>query len=269
MSFIDLHTHLLPHYDDGSDSWQTSLEMLRQGVADGISEVACTPHVMSKKDFDAETKIIQLYEELVSRAQAAHIDIKIHLGSELYIQPDIDFGRRIVTFANNGRYFLIEFPMNLIPDFVAKTFFDYVLQDHIPVVAHPERYAKILTDPGKAYEFVERGAVLQVNAGSLLGIFGQAVKNTAIKLLENNLVGLVASDAHDLKIRPFKLKAAYEMVAGQWGVARAQRLFIDNPRRIILGHDLIVEEPIRPASQSKTTAGGLLDSFLKKMGIQK
>jgi len=46
------------------------MEMLRQGAADGISQVVCTPHVMSKKDLDEVSVIIKLYNELVQRAAA-------------------------------------------------------------------------------------------------------------------------------------------------------------------------------------------------------
>lgn len=268
MHLIDLHTHLLPHWDDGSDSWETSLAMLRQGIDDGIREVACTPHVMSKGDFDKEDKIIQLFEELKERAEQAQLDIRLHLGAELFVQPEINFSRRIATYAANGRYFLVEFPMNLIPDFVAKTFFDYVQKEMVPVVAHPERYAKILNDPSRAYEFVEHGAVLQVNAGSLLGVFGQKVKTTAMKLIDANLVSLVSSDAHDLKMRPFKLRAAFELVEAQWGVVKANRLFCENPHRILYGKELILEEPVRPSMvYSKKEANSPLKTILKKIGL--
>ncbi len=268
MFFTDLHTHLLPEVDDGSDSWETTMEMLRQGYADGIRQVVCTPHMMSRKDFDQEEFIIARYEELLQQARAAKIDITIHLGSELYIQPDIDFSRRIATYADNRRYFLVEFPMNLIPDFVAKTFFDCVLHDQVPLVAHPERYSRIITEPAKAFEFVERGAVLQINAGSLLGIFGLTVKNTAFQLMDHDLVGLVASDAHDLQARPLKLKAAHDLVVERWGVERAKRLFYENPQRILKGQDLAVSEPSQPGKR-QDEKNGLMGSLLKRAGIIK
>jgi protein-tyrosine phosphatase len=265
---IDLHSHILPYWDDGSDSWATSLSMLREGAADGIREVVCTPHIMSKKDFDAEETILLLYQELKQRAQAEKLDLKIHLGAELWIQPDIDFSRRIATYNHNQRYFLVEFPMNLIPDYVAKTFFDCLVHDLTPVVAHPERYIKILADPAKAYDFVDRGALLQVNAGSLLGIFGQSVKHTAMQLIDHHLVSVVASDAHDPKTRPLKLKSAYDLVAKRWGAETSHRLFVENPRRILHGQDVILEEPIKPADPSSRSAQGWLKTLLRKVGIK-
>ena len=158
--------------------------------------------------------------------------------------------------------------MNLIPDFVANTFFDCVLHDQIPVVAHPERYARIISEPAKAFEFVERGAVLQINAGSLLGVFGVAIKNTALQLLDHDLVGLVASDAHDLQARPLKLHAAHDLVAERCGSERARRLFYDNPQRILKGQDLLVSDPSRPGKRLDENTG-FMDTLLKKAGIRK
>jgi protein-tyrosine phosphatase len=243
MQFIDTHSHLIPHFDDGSPDWQTSLEMLRHGQEDGIVEAVCTPHILSKADFDRENELYQLFEELRYRAKKGGISIKLHLAAELYIQPDLNLDCRLATFADNGRYFLVEFPMNLIPDFVSQRFFDLVMTNKIPIIAHPERNGRILRTPEKAYEFVERGALLQVNSGSLNGVFGRMPKIIAMQLIDANLIAMVATDAHDLCSRPFKLSQAYRLVANTWGAPKAQRLFYDNPRKIILGEDIQAEEP--------------------------
>ena len=243
MQFIDTHSHLIPHFDDGSPDWETSLEMMRQGQEDGIVEAVCTPHILSKLDYDREAELYRLFEELRHRAKKAGIAVKLHLAAELYLQPDLNLDCRMATFADNGRYFLVEFPMNLIPDFVSQRFFDLVMANRIPVIAHPERNGKILRDPEKAYEFVERGGLLQVNSGSLNGVFGRMPKILAMQLIDANLVTMVATDAHDLRSRPFKLSQAYETVMNEWGAKKAQRLFYDNPRKIILGEDIQAEEP--------------------------
>jgi hypothetical protein len=47
---IDLHCHLLPGLDDGAQNLQTSLTMARAAVDQGVTHVACTPHIITITD---------------------------------------------------------------------------------------------------------------------------------------------------------------------------------------------------------------------------
>ncbi|HNW58836.1 MAG TPA: hypothetical protein PKI62_04075 [bacterium] len=248
---MDTHAHLLPFWDDGADSWDTALEMLRMAEADGIEAVVCTPHILSPKDMDHEEALWMRHRELTERAAAAGLRLTIHMGCELFAHPGLDLTRKIATPAQNGRYFLVEFPMGSMPDFVLKGFFTQLGAEHTAVIAHPERYVRILQNPLEALTLVEKGALLQVNAGSLLGVFGGAVKETALKLLDAGLVHLIASDAHDLKMRPLRLQAAYAAVAERCGGEIAQRLFADNPARILRGEQVQADPPRPIASTPK------------------
>ncbi len=264
MKFIDIHNHLIAHWDDGAEDWEMSLEMLQQGAKDGIEEVICTPHILSNSDLQREDEVISLHGELQRRAQAAGISIKIHLGAELYIQPDLTFDRKISTLAQNGRYFLVEFPMSIIPDFVAQKFFDYLLEGKIPIVAHPERNLSIINAPQKAYEFVERGALLQVNAGSLLGIFGSRVQTTAMQLMDANLIQFIATDGHDLNKRPLQLYKVYEIVKEKWGDERAKKLFYENQVKMINAEDIPVGD-FQMISSQHLSFREKINNFIKKI----
>lgn len=253
MNLIDTHSHLLANWDDGAESWSVAIDMLHQGEQDGIREVICTPHVESDRDMAREQLIFDLFNELKDRAHAAGIRIKIHLGAELYIQPDLDLNRKIATLAQNGTYFLLEFPMTLIPDFVADRFFEHMMDGKIPVIAHPERNAGIINDPQKAQRLVDKGALLQITAGSLLGNFGGTVRAVATRLMNENLVHVVATDAHNLTNRPLKLREAFNLVSKTWGEKRALKLFCENPRKIIHGEAIVhsIETPSKPSFWQK------------------
>ncbi len=265
MSFIDLHSHLLPGFDDGAESWDVSLEMLRQGAADGIAEAVCTPHILSKNDFGRQQEAFDLFEQLKARTSQADIRIKLHLGSELYIQPDLELDAPIATLGRNGRYFLVEFPMSGIPEFAAQRFFDMMMDNKVPIIAHPERNMGILKNPDSAADLVRRGALLQLNAGSLLGVFGQTVKAVAMQLIEADMVHIVSSDAHDLNSRPLKLRQAYEFVKETWGVKPAELFFRENPRRVLKGEDVEIAEPKPVSPIGKLSLRQRMSLFLRKI----
>lgn len=263
MKLVDTHSHVIPYWDDGSPSWEGSLDMLRQAQADGISKIVCTSHFMSKHDLQREDEIWPYYHELVERARNADIPVEILMGSELYLTPDLSLDYRVSTFAGNGRYFLVEFPMGAIPEYAAQMFFNFLMNDKIPVLAHPERNAGFLENPGRAYNFVERGTLLQVTAGSLLGNFGTKTRKYAFDLLDANLVQIVATDAHNLSSRPMKLSAAYHVVAENWGIERADLLFYENPEKLISGDKIIFGETWPVAKASKKNFGTIIKSVFK------
>ncbi|MFQ6116287.1 MAG: tyrosine-protein phosphatase, partial [bacterium] len=199
---IDIHTHLLPKIDDGPSTWEESIEMLKEGQEDGVREIILTPHILKNLDDHLEKEIRKRFVGLRKRAAAAGISIKLHLGSEIYLQPDTNLDRGLSTLNENGKYFLVEFPMSSIPEYASLKLFEFVMDGFVPILAHPERNAIILRRPSQAYQFVQMGILIQINSGSLLGDFGQAVRATAFDLIEHNLVHLVASDCHDANSRP-------------------------------------------------------------------
>lgn len=241
---VDIHAHIIPAVDDGPPSIEVSMELLRQGAEDGIKKVVATPHIMADDDYERESEIRARAEELRRQIQAENLGIELLLGSELYLQPEFKLDNPLATLNQNGRYFLVEFPMSLIPEFVEKRFFETIPFDKTPIIAHPERYVSVMKNVTRAFEFVKKRALLQINCGSLLGRFGRMPKETAIKLMDANLVHFVASDCHHPKGRPLQLKNAFQFVSETWGEERARTLFIENPERALQGQEIWAPEPV-------------------------
>jgi len=241
---IDIHSHVLPKIDDGPVTWEDSMAMLRQAEEDGTKEVAITHHILSNLDYEREGEIITKFKELQERIKIEKIEIKIHLGAEIYSQPDMELFHTISTYNDNKKYFLVEFPMQGIPTFVADHFFSLISDGMVPIIAHPERNGGVIRKPERAYEFVQRGALLQMNAGSILGRHGAPVKDAATILLNSDLVHFVGSDGHNTKRRPLQLRAARNAVAEGWGEDRANLLFHENPAKAIAGEPINPSEPM-------------------------
>ena len=131
--------------------------------------------------------------------------IEIFQGSENYFITGLKEKLKklpdILTI-NNGDYFLLEFPMNFIFPGTREFVFEILNDGFIPVICHPERNTDIQSDPSILYELLVAGALSQIDAGSIRGDFGSNSRDSANMLLKNNLVHVIASDCHDLKLRP-------------------------------------------------------------------
>ena len=240
---VDIHSHILPYTDDGSDNWDDSLSMLKNAEAEGIVAIVATPHILHNNDFKIEPKIITTYKELCQRAKDAGLKIKIYLGCEIYAQPDILLDHHISTINNNKKYFLIEFPMNSIPRFVPDQFFNFIVNDKIPIVAHPERNIGFQKRPQLIYEYVQRGALMQINEGSLRERYGEMAKLLAFKMIEHNLAHFVASDGHKPNSRTVTLAETYDIITEKFGKELANQLFYSNPIKAIKGEPIGTDNP--------------------------
>jgi protein-tyrosine phosphatase len=241
---IDLHSHLLPGIDDGAHNWEESLAMARQAVADGTTEILITHHILDNTQYRLEAEILQKFEEIKNRLQAEQIKLKLHLACELFYQADMELHHTISTFNNNGRYFLVEFPMQGIPRGVDDQFFQLILDGKTPVIAHPERNVGVLKNPHRAYEFVQRGALLQMNAGSLLGRYGEGVRALAMALMNSRLIHFVGSDGHNTDRRHMRLRETFNLIRDLWGDRVANRIFYENPRLALAGEEIKIPEPL-------------------------
>jgi protein-tyrosine phosphatase len=258
---IDIHSHLLPQIDDGPVTWDETMAMVRQAFEDGIKEIAITHHILSNVDYQKERDIINKVVLLKNKMADEAIDIRIHLSSEIYYQPDMELSHAISTYNDNKKYFLVEFPMQGIPRQAAEHFFKLVTEGVIPIIAHPERNMGMIKNPHRAYEFVQGGALLQMNAGSIVGRHGKQVKETAQILLNGNLIHFLGTDAHNTRRRPMKLSDAWDTIAMGWGTERANRLFIENAAKILAGRPFNTPDPLPPQPLKKGFFAKLKNAF--------
>ena len=123
---------------------------------------------------------------------------------------------KILTL-NKSRYMLIELPANIIPIYTEDLFFQLMLQGLTPILAHPERNSVIIKNPDIVLKYVKKGVLIQVNAGSIMGMFGNKVKKTVENFFKNNIVHFIASDAHNTLTRAPRLKDAFEWLNATTG----------------------------------------------------
>jgi len=240
---IDLHTHILPGVDDGAETLEDALAMARVAHDDGISTIVATPHrnpwSYRADRADAERRL----EDVRQACRANGIEIRLLLGGEAYIAPDLADQVRggLALTINGGRFLLVEWPYDQYPGYSEQVIFDLQVRGIVPIVAHAERYRIVQRDPSYLARLIERGVLVQVTASSLLGEFGPEIQKVTETLVTCGLAHLIASDSHAVDRRPPVLSAARDRAAALIGEVRARAMVTDVPRHVI--DDELVELP--------------------------
>lgn len=236
---IDLHAHVLPALDDGARTPAEALQMLEAAVRDGTRVVCATPHALGPDLDVARERAVAAHARLVREAAASGLELELRLASEVYYRTDLDAlarERRLVCLGEGARrYVLIEFPPTHVPPEAEEVLFRLRLEGVTPVIAHPERNPSFWAAPERAVAMREQGALIQVTAGSLTGLFRKESKACARRLVESGAVDVLASDCHRVDRRPPGLSEAARVLARWAGHDLVERATDAVPRAILSG----------------------------------
>ena len=244
---IDIHSHILPGIDDGSKSWEMTIEMCRLAILDGITHIVATPHADDTYDYNPD-RVRDLVSELndkIGAGLAISMGCDFHLSFE-NIEDAIARPQRY-TIASK-QYLLVELSEYGIPPQVGDTFRRLQMTGIIPIITHPERNSILQRRPERVLEWVDAGCLVQVTASAITGLWGDAARRIAIWLLESDAVHVLASDAHDDRYRKPILSEARDVVGRHFGADLALELVRDNPEAILNGWTL----PFRRSAQRRT-----------------
>lgn len=230
---IDLHAHILPGLDHGARDWDEAVAMCRIAAGDGIRVIAATPHVSGVFP-NPPGRIREAVAGLRRRLAEAGVALEVVAGGDYHVDPDLS-PANVLTLGENGRYFLLEFPYEVLPPRSERFIALLGSRGLRPIVTHPERTVAIQRDWRRLGPLVAEGALVQVTAGSLLGQFGPAAAASSERFLRQGWVHLLASDAHWEDERQPLLAAGREAAARIVGADAARALVEDNPRAILAG----------------------------------
>jgi protein-tyrosine phosphatase len=243
---VDIHCHILPALDDGAASVEEALEMAETGIQEGITHVVATPHANSEFRFD--------YDAVCERRN----ELQARLGDRLRLATGCDFHLSVENLElirgcptnyaiNQKRYLLVEFADFAIPPTAEEALHGLQLLGLSPIITHPERNRLIRSQPQRLRRWLRQGCYIQVTAQSLLGRWGESARKQVEEWLDEKIVHFFASDAHNTRHRPLRLREAYALVAARWGEQMAQSLFRENPLAAFEGRNLPYEPQILSA----------------------
>jgi len=231
---IDIHNHLIPNIDDGSDSLSLSRKLLEDAIDEGITDVCITPHFMKHGPYKTRKKeLLTLFEQF--KKDTEDLNVNLYLGNELYIDRELDelLADDEICRMNGSDYVLIEFPFEQYRREFDEYLYNVSLNYRI-IIAHPERYFYVKEDHDFVDRWLKEGYILQSNSTSLNS---KESKKVIFDFIEKGKLSIIASDAHN-KYRPLSLKDAYDLISKKFSMEAADLLMETNPRRIIENKDI-------------------------------
>lgn len=257
---IDLHCHILPALDDGAATVAVSLEMAKIAVADGITHVACTPHVFEGKYPNTSATILPAIKNLQTIITQNNIALQLLPGADVHVAwnlPEKLLSKKIPTL-NGSRYFLLEPPHHILPPRLDVLVSRLLECEFIPIITHPERLAWLRNHYDVIIRLYDMGCLMQLTADSITGGFGANVQWNSEKMLTDGMVSLVASDGHSSSWRKPLLSIARKLVDEKWGSELADELFIKNPTNIIANKAIVKANARGKISLTFEKGNGLL-----------
>lgn len=232
---LDLHCHILPGIDDGATDLQMALQMARASAADGVTTIACTPHIFPGMYENTAAGIRTAMAALQAELDAEGIPIRLVEGADVHLDPALVEGLRsdrIPTIAGS-RYLLLEPPHHVAPPNFESAIFELMTAGYVPVITHPERLTWVENHYDVFLRISERGAWMQITAGALTGRFGPRPKYWGERFLSEGHAMLLATDAHHPTRRPPLLAEAREAAARLVGAEEATHLVLTRPQGIV------------------------------------
>ncbi len=227
---VDMHCHILPGIDDGSQSMKTTIKMLRIAAACGTTHMVATPHFKKSHHNASPATVHKLVDEVQRIADEKEIPIKIFPGNEIMFFSDIeeayDEGRLLTM--NGTQYLLVEFYPDDEYSRIRGAMETIQSLGLHPVLAHVERFLQLRKDIGRVEELKDMGVLIQTNASSVAGGQGFGTKQYVKKLLKNELIDLVGTDAHHYESRTPEMGACVDYLYKKYDEKYIDRILYKN-----------------------------------------
>lgn len=232
---IDIHCHILHGVDDGAEDKKQALNVLDLAEKAGFTDIILTPHYIKNYYDNNKDFIKEKIKELKTEVYNSNILVNLYQGNEIYVNEDMVelLQAGVSSSLANSNYILFEFPLN------NKMFNDVNMimkikhAGYVPVLAHPERYTYVQENINLICEYIRTGAVIQSNFGSIVGTYGKEAKKTLEKLLENDMVHILASDTHRNGYVYENIDKILKEVSKHASKEQIKQLTYDNPKCII------------------------------------
>lgn len=234
MQFADIHIHALYGVDDGAKTVKEAINMLSMSYKDGVRFVCFTPHFNPRFFGDNSQKALDVFNQIKSLAEQRFPDMSLYLANELRFAPNCVswLEQGLCKTFGNTRYVLVDFSEYEQRSVIIGGINSLLNMGYKPVLAHIERYVNI-----KSLDDIRllksKDVVIQLDAQSPLGGFGWSVKRRSRRYLDERLIDVVSSDAHDTASRPPIISKCYKFISDKYSNRYAKALCLYNALKIM------------------------------------
>ena len=264
---IDVHSHILPNIDDGSRSIDETFNLIKEAKEAGFEGIICTSHYMENyyetDRPEREVWINAIHENLKNK----NIEMNLYLGNEIYMSDNIikllEDGK--ATTMNDTSYVLFELPLNVEPMNLYDMVYEMQQYKIVPILAHPERYSFVQTDPELIYDLIDKGVLMQANYGSIVGQYGKKAQMIVQKFLENNMIHMLGTDAHRQNTIYPKIPEILVELKSLIGEEKLNELTTINPELVINNKRIDIRKPYKFELTIKETMSMYAEEAIQKV----
>ena len=233
--FIDIHNHVLPGLDDGAQSLDQALFMLRQAVSQGMTGLIATSHFKPDRYIRERELYEQQFQLLEETAGKEFPGFRFYRGNEIFFYQDVikELQTGVCHTLAGTDYVLVEFsPVQQYP--YIRTAAELLGEEgYRPVIAHAERYNALEEDMDRVWELRDLGALIQVNAGAVEKGGKRFGKTFIRRLLEEEAVHFLATDAHNETNWAFRLEPCLKNLRKWCSYSYIRRITWINQRKLL------------------------------------
>ena len=231
----DVHCHILPAVDDGSQDMETSLKMVETGYQSGIRKMIVTPHYIKNRLRYDSKKLERVFESFKEEVKKVHPDMECYLGNELYFDEQVleDVKEGKVHTMADSKYLLVEFSVKITYHDLYRAMKKAVQARYFPVLAHVERYQCLVNQPERIAELAELGVYFQMNADSVIKKEASGCRNWCRKLMKEERIQFLGTDAHGNTHRTTEMRKAVKWICEHVDASVAEDLLIHNPTKML------------------------------------
>ena len=196
----DMHSHLIPFIDDGSNSFKESVDLIKGLIEIGYKRLILTPHINKFPYPNTKDSVLRKFEIFYDNIIYENLNIEMGIAGEYFFdEAFIELVEKDELLTFGDKHILFEFSFAYPPLNFKSTIFKLLDKGYKPVLAHPERFFYLAKHFERYKQLRELNILFQININSLSGYYSQKVQQTTKRLIDCGYVDFLGSDTHHQK----------------------------------------------------------------------